>query len=185
MPKAVDLTGRKFNQLTAIEWAGHAKANGGAQKRTWLFRCDCGRQKVLRAEHVTRGHIKSCGCLKRSREPNQGPMATAYQVFKSGTKGNYADGDLTFEDFLELSRQDCFWCGCPPSTTRQNRNKKPGSAFTYNGLDRINHNLPHDRLNVLPACWTCNERRSNTPIGEWMNWIQAIYQTRFGKLDAI
>jgi hypothetical protein len=38
----------------------------GRKARTWRFRCDCGVEKELTIYNVTKGHTKSCGCLKSS-----------------------------------------------------------------------------------------------------------------------
>jgi len=54
--RAVDITGVKYNQLTAIKYLGHLR---------WLFRCDCGVEKSILAKHVKSGVTKSCGCLLR------------------------------------------------------------------------------------------------------------------------
>jgi hypothetical protein len=32
-------------------------------KRSALCRCSCGREKIIRTEHLRSGQIKSCGCL--------------------------------------------------------------------------------------------------------------------------
>ena len=56
-----DLTGQKFNHLTAIKLVGKDNQN----KLLWLFKCDCGNEKIIRGTNVTTGNIKSCGCKKR------------------------------------------------------------------------------------------------------------------------
>lgn len=53
--KKEDLTGRKFGNLTVVEWKGGDK---------WLCKCDCGNVKIVYSGHLKDGHIKSCGCLK-------------------------------------------------------------------------------------------------------------------------
>ena len=58
--------GQKFGRLTVIRnWADDRDSKGYAVRRV-LARCDCGestRPYVLR--NLTRGKIKSCGCLRR------------------------------------------------------------------------------------------------------------------------
>ena len=54
---ALDITGQKFNMLTAIEFS---HANHG--KSFWKFACDCGRTKIMTATVVKNGYSKSCGC---------------------------------------------------------------------------------------------------------------------------
>lgn len=58
MAKHVDITGKKFNYLTAIEFARYDKR----KSQFWLFQCDCGNKKVINKAHVISGHTKSCGC---------------------------------------------------------------------------------------------------------------------------
>ena len=55
-----DITGQKFNRLTAIKFS-HIKNC----KTYWLFRCDCGNEKYMREDGVTGGSAKSCGCLQK------------------------------------------------------------------------------------------------------------------------
>lgn len=62
MNKEKDITGNKYNHLTAIERHGATKDN----HPVWLFKCDCGRFHVARKSAVTRGAIRSCGkCVTR------------------------------------------------------------------------------------------------------------------------
>lgn len=48
----------RFNALVALEPAPSRNGN-----TYWRFRCDCGKEKEIQTGHVTRGLIKSCGCL--------------------------------------------------------------------------------------------------------------------------
>lgn len=57
MAKTKDITGQKFGKLTAIKFH-HSNKNG----YYWLFKCDCGTEKVILKNHVVRGKISSCGC---------------------------------------------------------------------------------------------------------------------------
>ena len=63
-----DLTGQRFGRLLVIREAG--RKNG---KVAWLCRClgkngdDCGKEVVVREDHLRNGDTQSCGCLKRER----------------------------------------------------------------------------------------------------------------------
>ena len=58
LPKrSKDITGQKFHLLTAVSYS---RSDNGA---FWLFSCDCGKLKEMRASFVAGGHVKSCGCL--------------------------------------------------------------------------------------------------------------------------
>jgi hypothetical protein len=58
MGRIKDVTGQKFYKLTAIKvmFTRNKMAH-------WLFRCDCGNEKVIRLNAITHGTTRSCGCL--------------------------------------------------------------------------------------------------------------------------
>lgn len=172
----IDHTGRVFTRLTAIRWTGeYYSTKGGNKKRVWEFLCSCGKTCKKPIEKVVKGHVKSCGCLKTTR--------TSLETLQYGIYcDSYKDGDLTFDQFIYLCQQDCFWCGAKPSNTRAHRTKKD-LTYVYNGLDRIDNGRPHDEDNVVPSCWKCNCRRGNTPFAEYMNWISTLYH-RHLELDS-
>jgi hypothetical protein len=58
----IDITGKKFNRLTAVEYI---KSKNG--KQYWSFRCDCGNEKILSKERVVSGRTISCGCARFGR----------------------------------------------------------------------------------------------------------------------
>lgn len=62
MAKPKDITGLKFNRLTAIKFMYSKK---GCQ--FWLFKCDCGKEIIARKCAVTSGNHKSCGCLRTEK----------------------------------------------------------------------------------------------------------------------
>ncbi len=60
--KQKDITGQKFNRLTAIRFH-HKIGKGRDIQHYWLFKCFCGNEKIIRKYDVTSGRIKSCKCL--------------------------------------------------------------------------------------------------------------------------
>lgn len=60
--KPRDLTGLKFNKLTAIRNTGKKSKTG---YYIWVFRCDCPNQTLIEiiGSAVSHGSTKSCGCL--------------------------------------------------------------------------------------------------------------------------
>lgn len=69
MPKKIDLTGQTINRLVVIREAGRDK-HGNV---LWLCRClgkngdDCGKEVVVRGDHLRSEHTQSCGCLSREQ----------------------------------------------------------------------------------------------------------------------
>ncbi len=59
-----DLTGKKFTRLTVVKFIKSEGVN-----YYWLFKCDCGKEKILPARYVCypSSEIKSCGCLLKEK----------------------------------------------------------------------------------------------------------------------
>jgi hypothetical protein len=198
--KAFDLTDQKFGMLTVISRAADA-VSGGRIRPHWLVKCDCGNQKILTSNQLLIGKTKSCGCMSaewsstknRKNEPH---LTTAKQIFnnnhsgKHNGKGSYCDGNLTFEEWVELSQQPCFYCKALPNNKQnvfKNRDKyarKNGRAvsqfsldngtFVYNGIDRIDSSKPHDKDNVVTCCKRCNYAKSTMTSEEFKNYLKQV-----------
>lgn len=54
-----DLTGQRFGKLEAVEFRYYNENH----RDCWLFRCDCGNEKIMPAASVKWGNVRSCGCL--------------------------------------------------------------------------------------------------------------------------
>jgi hypothetical protein len=73
---------------------------------------------------------------------------------------------ITFEDWLKLSQQRCFYCNSLPNQKHK--------MFIYNGLDRVDSTKNHNIDNVVPCCWSCNCAKSNKTIEEFICHINKI-----------
>lgn len=68
MTKENDISGQRFGRLLAIK-----KDHSVWDKKTrrsenyWLFRCDCGKEKVINKYSVLRGKTCSCGCFNKEK----------------------------------------------------------------------------------------------------------------------
>lgn len=65
MAKAIDITGIRSGALVALYPAD------GAPKRVsslWVCQCDCGKQKIVRGDHIYRNETISCGCLHYTKK---------------------------------------------------------------------------------------------------------------------
>lgn len=60
-----DIVGKKFGKLTAIK-----RVDKKGSHLYYLFKCDCGNEKIISKESVVRGEISSCGCLRHKNPPN-------------------------------------------------------------------------------------------------------------------
>lgn len=63
MPKALDITNKRFGKLIAMQ-----KAPSRSGKTYWLCKCDCGNEKEVQTSHLVDGSIKSCGCVSHKKK---------------------------------------------------------------------------------------------------------------------
>ena len=158
MGKEIDITGNKYNKLTAISYAGRKGVN-----IFWLFQCDCGDKNEMRKNSVTSGKTK--GCRKCSYKDNlfkikhgmwHHPAYNSWHGLKSRCNntnnkdyssygGRGIIHDKKWEDFKG------FWEDMGPS------------YFDGGSLDRINVNGNYCKINCR---WTtqkvqANNRRNN------------------------
>ena len=56
----LDLSGRKFGKLTAVERVG----NNRHSQSMWRCSCECGGEKIICISSLTQGDTGSCGCLR-------------------------------------------------------------------------------------------------------------------------
>ena len=60
--KMIDITGMRFGNLTAIEFAGRKTRPSGNKYVCWKCKCDCGNITIVDGEELRKGRTKSCGC---------------------------------------------------------------------------------------------------------------------------
>ena len=69
MTQEKDISGQKFGRLTAIK-KDHAiwDKEKRISRNFWLFKCDCGNEKVIDKYSVMRGLTTSCGCYHKEQD---------------------------------------------------------------------------------------------------------------------
>lgn len=67
MRTAVNFTGQRFGRWLVI-------GRAGSDSKIWRCICDCGTIRVRLIDTLRRGDSKSCGCLRRERERQQGKV---------------------------------------------------------------------------------------------------------------
>lgn len=105
MPKALDLTGKRFGNLIALN-----KESSQGGHTYWKFKCDCGQEKIIQTGHVVNGSIQSCGCKKEKF--NQTKIKQCEICGK----------DFIIEGFGQATRKYCLECS--PATNNPTQRLK-------------------------------------------------------------
>lgn len=108
------IVGQKFGMLTALEFV-EMRGNHHAY---YLFKCDCGNEKVIPAGSVKAGNSLSCGCIRGIPDP-VGKMFGSLEVLsvlKKGTRMSVLArcecGSEKEYEFQSLRRGVTKTCGC-------------------------------------------------------------------------
>jgi len=184
--RKINLVGQKFERLTVIEEV--PSLNKKNKRPSWKCLCSCGNIEpiiVWRSTNLTSGNSKSCGCIK-SETSAENLRKTAldgrkYEPIVAAAKNiflaKYNDGTLQFDDFYAMTQLNCYYCGVPPSTKRKNITNYDvnRATFIYNGIDRIDSNLPHNLENCITCCKECNFSKRNMSLNDFYIMIINIH----------
>ena len=79
-PLAKNITNKRFNRLIAIK-----PMYKKAKEWYWLFRCDCGNEKILRKNRITcqKKSVQSCGCALRESARKNGLKSAIHKMSRT------------------------------------------------------------------------------------------------------
>jgi hypothetical protein len=142
----------------------------------WVVYCDCGQLKVVSAAELHRGKAKSCGCLKREKKLAPGVEATNYlfDKYQRQAKARGYVWELSKEQFTNLIRQACHYCGLPAS----NKVTRKRDTLAYNGIDRKDNHQGYVVTNATPCCSMCNRLKKAMPYSQWIEYLDRIARFR-------
>jgi hypothetical protein len=179
-PETLDCIGKKFERLGVLGFT--KKFN-----RTYFdCLCDCGVRKAVKISHIKSGATRSCGCLNKDllklrkgevktnliKPNNHSAKHHVYLQYKKGAEDRDYDFNLTFEDVVEITSQNCYYCG--DSATNRCYRSRGHSVYHYNGIDRKDNTVGYEKENCVPCCRTCNKAKHSLTLKEVQDWIQRL-----------
>jgi hypothetical protein len=75
------MIGKKVNSLTVISKAQNPNPLSKKRATFYLCKCDCGNEKIIRADCLKSGNSKSCGCLWKEKCTNRTHGASHGKTF--------------------------------------------------------------------------------------------------------
>lgn len=100
MIKARDITGERFERLIAIKFEYKIK-----RQHYWLFKCDCGKEKIIQKASVLFGTSKSCGCLQKEMTYNE---ETKHKIGLANTTHGLRGNPIY--SLWHSMKQRCYYC---------------------------------------------------------------------------
>ena len=102
-----DITGQKFGRLTAMYYVGHSK---------WHCKCDCPEENEVEVYlgDLTRGKVKSCGCLGKETKKRMGEFKdTSNRIYPQWFLDEISEEDKERAKKKEITTHDYIWFNCP------------------------------------------------------------------------
>jgi len=166
-----DLMGQQFGEWIVI---GRGKRKSKSGSVYWLCKCNCGTVREILTSGLTRGISKSCGCLgaDHSKEYGYAAKNVVYTQYKDNAKKRNLPFELSFEQFISMTQEKCYYCGIEPSNFQ--KNKFNNGSFTYNGIDRLDNTKGYTIENCVPCHKICNYMKRNLSCEDFSRQILRI-----------
>jgi hypothetical protein len=156
--KIKDLTGKKFNMLTVLSYAGRQKWS------YFLCKCDCGKEKLVRIDHLQTGKTMSCGCYQvsqcRNRTTHKLSYNRLYFVWASMMVRCYRE---TFQDFHNYGGRGIKVCDRWHNVSNFVEDMTEGSGKGLQ-LDRVNNDENYSKQNCKWSTRKENNRNKRTNV---------------------
>lgn len=150
MPAFIDLTGMRFGKLVVLTYMPIENN----QYVFWLCKCDCGKNKVIRSNHLRSLATKSCGCAYSKLAPGMGAKNGLLQKYKAEARKRGFVFELTNDVFYDLVTRNCYYCDQIP--TQEYIIDTCYGSFIYNGIDRLDNKIGYTIENSVTCCKACN-----------------------------
>lgn len=150
------LEGKTFGRLTVLSSDGvHKNSSGTLAGTRWLCSCECGRITSVLRQHLVRGYIKSCGCLRSDVSKSSEQRA---KITKPVEGRSYR----SMHSYIQLKKGKASDYPCSNSSCN-----KRAVHWAYDGLDpdqvfevpeSRTHPYSYDLNHYTPMCSTCHNQ---------------------------
>ena len=150
----------------------------------------CGEAYIVQRRTLKTGNRRLCGkCISmkgaaavrgkpaHNRLPNdEGAFKGLYTRYRLSAAERGVAFELSIEQFRNLTKDDCHFCGAPPSQLTPKSKKGNAPLYLYNGIDRLESPLGYHISNVVTCCGLCNRMKGDSTVDSFLERIAAIYR---------
>jgi len=155
----LDLSGKETSKFIVIKKLDSVSKSGGYEYICLCKKCN----KELIRNTVEIWGNRGCPCKTGKIYVDQ------YQRFYSSYQKNAIDRNfdfpISFEDFMVLIKQNCYYCGAEPTLRYR-------ISIIVNGIDRLDNKIGYLKENIVTCCSPCNFMKRSYGHEEFIN--QAI-----------
>lgn len=110
-------------------------------------------------KYAADGHVSFCkDCARHT-------LGRRYKNYRQGAKVRNLNFDLTKNEFDEITKQPCYYCG-----------EYSDSFLEDNlcGIDRIDSSIGYTKHNIVPCCEMCNRMKLDYNVDIWIKKMEQI-----------
>ena len=90
--KIKDISGQKFNKLTAIRIVSHKPVK-------WECKCECGNTHIVSTSNLVTGAVKSCGCMHHGKIKHNQSFTRLYRIYAKMKRRCYVKDDVAYAKY--------------------------------------------------------------------------------------
>lgn len=153
-----------------------------------IAKCVCQAVFSCRLGNIKSGNTTSCGCkkaesaMKRARPYSEAAAWQCYRRYMASAKKRHIQFELSFEEFIEMAKSNCYYCKSAPQqvlSLKYTKGKNIGKerlngSFVYNGIDRVDNSLGYLKSNSAACCVICNRAKLDKTSKEWSSWLLQV-----------
>ena len=167
--KIVDIVGKRYGRLIVQKYSHISKGH-----RYWKCVCDCGNTITTISTNLINGNTKSCGCLQKElarkkltkyEDREYASFLHVYGAYQRSAKKREISFSLSVEEFIDLCKRDCVYCGRKPEERDYGYGRVPTKS---SGIDRINNYIGYVLENCVPCCTWCNYSKRELSMGDFV-----------------
>lgn len=112
---------------------------------------------------------------KRHKGNNKSCLSILRWTYEHQAKKRGYIFELTKEQFKELTKQNCWYCGQEPAQIKRGYGHAPKDAYyLYNGIDRVDNEVGYTEANCIPCCGRCNRMKNVLHAEDFIIHIRKI-----------
>lgn len=182
------LIGKRFNDLVILEKTDSyicisKKRNHKTMRTRYIVQCDCGVKFKAIKSFILNNKTRTCKeCAYRLRPQSRQRVSTLDRLYyltitrRIKKFKNKLFCNLSIDEFAEIIKNDCYYCGSKPTSKEYIRNNRfaKDTIIYANGIDRMNNNIGYIKENCVACCPDCNFMKGSLNIKDFFKHIELI-----------
>ncbi len=178
----IQLSMKTSSDIRVGEVVGLLKVTATGPKKFDAECISCGKELAVSRAHINKilksGKMHGCSCSRRKHTTDP-EYRWRFASYKQAAKKRGLDWQLTYEQFLDFIKLNCYYCGTEPEM-RPSHSKRWGFTFLMSGLDRTDTSAGYTVKNIVPCCTHCNRAKWDYSKDEFYSWLDRVAAHREG-----